>query len=356
MNWYSNWVKSVYVTPEALKLASCKRALKKFSSYQIVPDARAIPATALNQHTLFITSSRGQTVGKCPGSRGHLCCNYITVDLYLGCFLGCSYCIMKSYLNFSPLTVYADPRPSIETLRQLAIANPSNTIRVGTGETGDSLLLDPIFELSREFIEGLADLPNVYLELKTKTHFVNHLLSISSKGNAIIGFSLNALKIQKNEELYSASMEDRIQAANKVALAGYGIAFHFDPIIHFPGWEEEYAKTIALLEKVPTHKIRWISLGTMRYTPALRDSLEDRPYLFEEFVLCRDGKYRYLQPLRIHIYRWFLDKLKAITPAPVYLCMESIDVWKKVFGEHPMNNEKLRGILKVPKPLEGWRW
>ncbi len=341
----------IYLTPEAETLPAVKHAFRYlgYPKYRIVESPMGIPTEHQNQSTLFITSYRGQTVHKCPGSRGHLCCNYLTIDVYLGCTLGCSYCIMKSYLNFSPLTVYADPTPSIHRIRDLAKQYPHRSLRIGTGETGDSLLLDPLFHLSGYLIEGVADLPNVYLELKTKTAQVDHLLDIPKKGNTIIAFSLNAKKIQEEEEGTSASIEDRIAAARKASEAGYDLAFHFDPIVRFPGWEEEYSKTIHFLRQVPPERVRWISLGTLRFTGALRDRLEDRPYLFDEFVLCRDGKYRYLQPIRIQMYRWFLEKLSSITDAPIYLCMESVDVWNTAFGNLPMKMDSLRDIfISIP--------
>jgi spore photoproduct lyase len=252
---------------------------------------------------------------------------------------------MKSYLNFSPLTVYADPAPSLKRIQALAQKNPHRILRVGTGETGDSLLLDPLFDLSRPLIEGLADFPNVYLELKTKTTHVDHLLDIPKKGNAIMAFSLNAKEIQEQEEGTSASIEERVSAAVKASEAGYNLAFHFDPIVRFPNWKESYSDTIELLKKVPAHRIRWISLGTLRFTSALRDRLEDRPYLFEEFVPCRDGKYRYLQPIRIQMYKWFLKELSMWADTPIYLCMESVDVWKAVYGDTPMKLDALRDIF-----------
>lgn len=336
----------VYVTPEAIDLPAFQRALRCLGNLPItsVDTPEGVPLEHRNERTLFVTSSRGQTVGECPGSRGHICCNYLTVDLYLGCTVGCTYCIMKSYLNFSPLTVYADPQPSIQRIRSLALKNPHRILRVGTGETGDSLLLDPLFGLSREFIEGLSDLENVRFEMKTKTTHVDHLLDIPRKGHAVVAFSLNAPDLQE-EEGNSAPIAERIAAASRASRAGYGVAFHFDPIIRFPGWKESYTETLNLIRTLPEDKIEWISLGTIRYPPALRDRLEDRRYLYDEFVPCRDGKYRYLQKTRVEIYRWFISNLSQITRAPVYLCMESAAVWKAVYGAPPLKIGFLRDIF-----------
>jgi spore photoproduct lyase len=267
------------------------------------------------------------------------------VDLYLGCTLGCSYCIMKSYLNFEPITVYADPAPPIAKIRELAKRNPDRMVRVGSGETGDSLLLDPLFGLTAEFIRGLSDLQNVYFESKTKTNFVDHLLDIPEKGNAVISFSLNAESFSQAEEGCSATIGERLAAAEKAAAAGYFLAFHFDPVVRFPGWEEAYGGVIDKLSRFDSERIVWISLGTFRYTPALKDRMQDRFFLYDEFVPCRDGKYRYLQKIRSGMYSCLTRKIKEVLDAPVYYCMESADIWKKTRGAGPLRLPRIRDIF-----------
>jgi spore photoproduct lyase len=306
---------------------------------------RDIPGERRNSRTLFITSTRGEAVGPCPGSRGHVCCNYLTVDVYIGCSLGCSYCIMKSYLNFEPVTVYADPGPSIAKIRGIAAANPGRLVRVGSGETGDSLQLDPVFGLSAQFIRGLADLPNVMFECKTKTDFVDHLLGIPDKGKAVIAFSLNARAVSETEEACAATLDEKLLAAARAVAAGYFTAFHFDPIIAFPGWEAAYGEVVDALAAFRPERVAWISLGTFRYPPALKDRIGGRPYLFDEFVPCRDGKFRYLQRRRGGVYSWFLERIRGVCDAPVYLCMESADMWRKVYGRSAMGNPRTRGLF-----------
>jgi spore photoproduct lyase len=276
---------------------------------------------------------------------GHICCNYITVDLYLGCTLGCGYCIMESYLNFSPLTVYLEPEQSIARLQELARRNRALTIRAGTGEVGDSLLLDPLFGLSEQFIRGLSAHPNVYFELKTKTHFVDHILDIGEKGNAVIGFSVNPQAFITAHEPQASSLNDRLEAAGKVVEAGYQLAFHFDPIFFSDRWEQQYLDLVEALSRFPSERIAWISLGTMRYTSGLKEKLGEQRFLYEEFVPCLDGKFRYPQKVRLPIYKTLYQALNKELSAPVYLCMESPAIWRKVFGDVPGKIEGYRAIF-----------
>jgi spore photoproduct lyase len=345
--YYTELIHRVYVERAMSGSPYLRRAVEQLPGVpvQVVRSRGEIPEKDLNRHTLFVCSPRGKTVTRCPGSRRHICCNYITVDLYLGCTLGCGYCIMESYLNFSPLTVYLEPERSIARLQELARQNAGLTIRAGTGEVGDSLLLDPLFGLSEAFITALSPYPNVYFELKTKTHFVDHLLDVKKKGNAVIGFSLNPQACIEAHEPNASSLSQRLEAARRVLEAGYLLAFHFDPIFFSQHWEKEYLSLVRRLSRFPAERIAWISLGTMRYTPALKEKLGEKTFLYEEFIPCRDGKYRYPQKMRSPIYRTLYEALKKDLSCPVYMCMESPAVWRGVFGDVPGKIDGLRAIF-----------
>ncbi len=346
-SYYTELIHRLYVERAVADSPYLRRAIEQLPGVplQEVQSKEEIPKENLNRHTLFVGGPRGKTVTYCPGSRGHICCNYITVDLYLGCTLGCGYCIMESYLNFSPLTVYLEPERSISRLQELARQNRDVTIRAGTGEVGDSLLLDPLFGLSEAFITALSAYPNMYFELKTKTHFVDHLLDVENKGNAVIGFSVNPQAQIEAHEPNASSLVDRLAAADRALKAGYYLAFHFDPIFLSDNWEDEYLSLAGLLSRFPSERIAWISLGTMRYTPELKEKLGEQMFLYEEFVPCRDGKLRYPQKIRSPIYRTLYEALSREISAPVYLCMESPTIWRQVFGDLPGKIDGLRAIF-----------
>lgn len=312
----------------------------------VISGKEEIPPEDMRQNSIYVTRDRGSRFGRCPGTPVHRCCNYHTVDVYEGCSLGCSYCIMKSYLNFAPLTVYVDTESVVDEIRHAALAQPERFFRVGSGEVGDSLLLDPVFELTAAYIRGLADLPNVAFEAKTKTSFVDHLLEVKPKGDAVIGFSLNQPEFSAAEEGFAAANAERISAAQRAAAAGYRVAFHFDPIVRIPGWGGAYASLVERLAGIRDRDVAWISLGTIRFTAGLRDRIGLRDYMLDEYVPGRDGKLRYLQRERVDMYRLVLESLRSVFPsAPVYLCMESEAVWRRVFGAIPEDIPELRTVF-----------
>jgi len=200
-------------------------------------------------------------------------------------------------------------------------------------------------------VEFMRDKDSAVLELKTKTAVIDNLEELDHGGRTIVAWSLNSPEIVKGEELRTASLEQRLAAAVKCASWGYRLAFHFDPIIYHPGWEEGYAETIDLLfATVPKDKIAWISMGCLRYLPALKKIATQRfpnsRFFQEEFIEGLDGKARYFRTLRVEMYQHLYNLLyrQADPGTCIYLCMENNEIWQAVFGFIP---EERGGLPKM---------
>jgi spore photoproduct lyase len=218
-------------------------------------------------------------------------------------------------------------------------------IRLGTGEFTDSLLLPDAFSIYESLIPRIASTENAVLEIKTKSVNIKRLLRFGERKNIIVAWSLNSDEISRSEERNAPSMDKRIDAAFEVQQHGYKVAFHFDPIIHYEGWERGYEKTIEkLFSKISPDNTVYISMGALRYIPAMKEQMlmQKVSYLGGDFVRGIDGKMRYFRPLRTRMYQRVLSLLKRhFMEDRVYLCMESPEVWEDVFGLGNMNTVRL---------------
>ena len=184
------------------------------------------------------------------------------------------------------------------------------------------------------------------LEIKTKTDFIDHLPSIP-KHNVLISWSLNPQEIVRGEEHKAAPLKSRLKAAKAAIKKGYRLAFHFDPLLIFKGWETKYAKLITqMTREIPEKEVMWISMGSFRYPPPLRRILDKRfpksKILSGEFIKGLDGKMRYFRPDRTLLYRTVHEMIrKKWTDVFVYFCMENSTIWNDVMGTSPRNNEHL---------------
>ncbi|MCB0324743.1 MAG: hypothetical protein KDD69_14270, partial [Bdellovibrionales bacterium] len=196
---------------------------------------------------LLLTRHPGAWLKSCPGTSGHVCCNLWIVNPGEGCPLDCTYCYLQSYLRRNPtLKLYTNTSDMLREIGERAAAEPNRLFRVGTGELMDSLVWDDLTDLTLELVPFFAKLPNGLLELKTKDDYVENLLSLRDvhKGKTVISWSVNARAISEADEAKTAPFEARLAAAAKVAEAGYRVGLHFDPLIHFEGWEDGYRDTI----------------------------------------------------------------------------------------------------------------
>ena len=302
-----------------------------------VPDLKPQPKQ------IIYARQKGSWLKRCPGTLDHICCNYLVINSITGCPLDCTYCYLQAYMNKPGITVFTNFDDLIRELRGFFEKNHGSHYRIGTGEFSDSLALDRKIGLSKRLIELFAGQEDHLLELKTKTKEVDHLLDLDHRGKTIFAWSVNPERVVKSEEIKAVSLAERIKASGKCVRAGYPVAFHFDPVIHYAGWEKEYQEVVDhIFSEIGPDKIAWISLGALRYPPQLKDIIGERfPHsqiTLGELDKGEDGKIRYLKPIRINIFRELYNKIrKHSKEVYVYLCMESADVWQAI---KILNSEK----------------
>lgn len=306
---------------------------------------------------LYLTRFKGELIKPCPGTRDYICCGYRILHIGTNCPIDCSYCILQAYFNQPYTRLFVNTDDLFRQLKTFVDDHPGEIIRLGTGEFTDSLALDPLTGFSRLLFTELEAYPQVVVELKTKTRAIQNLFQDVPLKNVIISWSLNPEEIIRKEERWTASLRERLEAALECQNRGYHLGFHFDPIFFYPGWEEAYQQTVELLFSIiKAEKIVWISLGCFRFIPALKPIIQERSprsaYIYQEFIPALDKKMRYVQPLRVDLYRKMMEWIKARgSGVPVYLCMENPSVWSKVFGfipgiDHPTLTEMLDQRIK----------
>ncbi|UCG13811.1 MAG: DNA photolyase [Deltaproteobacteria bacterium] len=304
-----------------------------------------------DEQVLEIVKFRGRFIKPCPGTRSYICCGYQILNLGIKCSLGCTYCILQSYFPSPNLRLFANLEDMWQQLRDHLGSFRNRVHRFGTGEFTDSLLLDPLTHLSADLVPFFAGEANAILELKTKTTQVESLETLNHRGHTVVAWSLNPDGVIASEEAAATSLDDRLEAARRCQEWGYRIAFHFDPLLVHPNWQQNYTEVVSrLFSTVDPRGIAWISLGTLRFMPALKPIIQQRhpesTILHEEFVPGLDGKMRYFRDLRVEMYRHLNELLKkGCEDLCIYLCMESEDVWTEALGFTPEERGGLCAIL-----------
>ncbi len=279
----------------------------------------------------FIVNENFDFFKKCPCSAGCIHCGYAILNLGFGCPYECAYCYLQIYSNSPGIIISANIDKYLNVLKN----SISKYKRIGTGEFADSLAFDNITGFSSTLIKFFSKYPEITFEFKTKSNNIKNILNTKLSSNIVVAWSLNPKKIIDKNEFYSASLSERINAAKKCAAAGYKVAFHFDPVIYYNGWEDDYRDTVNFLfDNIPSEKIVWISIGALRSTKKLKKIIENRypdaDILDSELLIGFDEKLRYSDSVRIKIYKNMINWIRERSSATyIYLCMEKKKIWKE---------------------------
>ncbi len=320
----------------------------------VSPDdlAAADDIDELDKQSLRMVHFSGDFLKPCPGTRRYICCGYQILHVGINCPMDCSYCFLQSYLNQPSLRIFSNLEENLDVVGNTIDRHPDRIFRIGTGEFTDSLALDYLTGWTDLLLPFTSPKKNCIVELKTKTAYIENLLRKRVVGQRIVvAWSLNTPRIIAHEERHTAGLESRILAARRCQKAGFVVAFHFDPLIHYPGWREEYEEVIHLMERhIDPESIIWISIGSFRYMPDLKRAIMRRfpetHVLNGEFVSGLDGKLRYFKPIRTEMYARVSERLRQWhRDLGIYLCMESDEVWGQSLGWSPKTSANLSRYL-----------
>jgi spore photoproduct lyase len=282
------------------------------------------------------TDNQGEFWKPCPGTtQGYLCCGYQIITPLTGCGMYCSYCILQAYFDQQHQVFYTNTDDlSTEIEKKMALWR--GVVRFGTGEFGDSLYSEHLTGAARMVAGVLDKYPDALVEFKTKSTNIGSLHEIRNPQKVIIGFSMNTPAMISILERNTASLKSRLEAARTCVEMGFSVAFHFDPMFVYDGWEQQYSEVVDMIYSYikDAQKIAWCSLGGFRSMPSLKTLLKQNnthlPLFSGELITGADGKLRYFRPLRVALYKLMKRSFQAHDPqCTLYLCMESPEVWKE---------------------------
>ncbi len=314
-----------------------------------------------SKRELFVTPFKGQFFKRCPGAsqkKSLTCCNYHVLNLGLQCNMNCSYCYLQSYLNTPLMTVFSNIEQALAELEEMSLTNGHSPMRIGTGEVIDSLSLDPLTLYSRPLIEFFSKHPNWILELKTKSNHVDQFLDCDHQGNILVSWSINPQAVIEHEEHGTASLEERLSAAELCVQKGFPIGVHIDPMIFHEGWQKNYEDLIReLTQRFTKDQVQGITVGTLRFQPEQRHIMRERFGMKSwvtqaEMFPSESGKLRYDSQLRTSMFRFAVDIFKKYSNWPISLCMETPEAWIATFEKLPNQMDELKSFYR---PISGLR-
>jgi len=165
-----------------------------------------------------------------------------------GCPGACQYCYLASTFELRPFVrLYVNLDEILtEAADRIRIKAPEITVFEGSS-TSDTLALEHLGGSIARCVEFFAAQEQGRFRFVTKFTTVEGLLGLVHNGHTKIRFSISSPYVIRQFEQHTASFEERVEAARKVADAGYPLGFIVAPLMMHEGWHEGYAQVIAHL-------------------------------------------------------------------------------------------------------------
>lgn len=238
----------VYFEPEALNYPLGQELKQKFEKMNIEirettshNQVRSIPGdTELQQYrnaksTLVVGVRRTLKFDTSKPSAEY------AIPLATGCIGHCHYCYLQTTLGSKPyIRVYVNLDEIFSQAKKYIDERAPEITRFEAACTSDIVGIDHLTHSLKKAIEFIGVTEYGRLRFVTKYEHVDHLLDAKHNGKTRFRFSVNSRYVIKHFEPGTSSFEGRLEAARKVARAGYPLGFIVAPIYMHDGWEKGY--------------------------------------------------------------------------------------------------------------------
>ncbi|KRE69397.1 spore photoproduct lyase [Paenibacillus sp. Soil750] len=202
------------------------------------------------------------------------------IPIATGCMGHCHYCYLQTTMGAKPyIRVYVNIDDILGAAKGYIAEREPEITRFEAACTSDPVGLEHISGSLKQLIEFMGEQEHGRLRFVTKYHHVEPLLDAKHNKHTRFRFSVNADYVIKNFEPGTSRFHERIEAAGKVAKAGYPLGFIIAPIIWHEGWEEGYATLIEkLYNTLPaeaTHDLTF-EMIQHRFTKTAKNIIEKR--------------------------------------------------------------------------------
>ncbi|WP_051331177.1 spore photoproduct lyase [Aneurinibacillus terranovensis] len=163
------------------------------------------------------------------------------IPIATGCMGHCHYCYLQTTMGNKPyIRVYVNIDDILAKAKEYMEKRKPQITRFEAACTSDPVGIEHITGNLKRCIEFMGQQEYGRLRFVTKFAHVDPLLDAVHNGKTRFRFSINADYVIKNFEPATSPFLERIQAAGKVAGAGYPLGFIVAPLYRFDGWQQGY--------------------------------------------------------------------------------------------------------------------
>lgn len=182
----------------------------------------------------------------------------------LNCLYDCRYCFLQGMYQSANYVLFVNYEDFQSEIRQLC-QQTAEPLYFFSGYDCDSLALEPVTGFAESFLPFFAELPNAWLELRTKSTQIRSLLSREPWERCVVAFSLAPADFSEKVEDRAPALEKRLEAAAKLQQQGWPVGLRFDPMLYQHDYLAQYRQLFAQVFSVlDAKKLHSVSLGVFR--------------------------------------------------------------------------------------------
>lgn len=275
------------------------------------------------KRTLVVGVRRGTTFQTSKPSADY------ALPLATGCPGHCHYCYLNTNLSTKPyVRIYVNLAEILHIADKYARERAPRLTYFDGSCTSDPVAVEHWSHGLRTTIEHFARSEFGRFRFVTKFAAVDPLLGLPHNGHTRIRFSVNTRTVASQFEKAVPRVSERLDAAARVASAGYPLGFHISPVIVYDSWKKEYAE---LLEEMrtklppirPENDLRF-EIVAHRFTPRAKQTIlevypattlemdeSQRKWKWGQFGY---GKYVYGEETYEEITSFFTEHLRRLFP------------------------------------------
>nr|WP_255574472.1 spore photoproduct lyase [Halobacillus sp. Nhm2S1] len=189
------------------------------------------------------------------------------IPLATGCMGHCHYCYLQTTMGSKPyIRTYVNVDEVFDAAEQYMKERAPEETRFEASCTSDIVGVDHLTHSLKRAIEYFGESEHGRLRFVTKFAHVDHLLDAKHNGRTRFRFSMNADYVIKYLEPGTSRLDERIEAAAKVAKAGYPLGFIIAPIYLYEDWKEGYRILFEKLQdKLPDYATKDLTFELIQH-------------------------------------------------------------------------------------------
>ena len=183
----------------------------------------------------------------------------------LNCLYDCRYCFLQGMYQSANYVLFVNYEDYLDEIRQISTQHADEAVHFFSGYDCDSLALEPVTGFAEHFLPFFEQLPNAWLELRTKSTQIRSLLNRKSHPHCVLAFSLVPDEIAHKVEHKAPPIERRLDAVCKLQEQDWSLGLRFDPLIYQSAYKRQYQQLFEqVFSRIKLESLHSVSLGVFR--------------------------------------------------------------------------------------------